>query len=68
MADTVYNDKMKKIFREANPQCDKKDCKVGDFHESEATFGNVICTGCMIQGENFGKPMVMPEDFKIPSR
>ncbi len=65
MADIDY-DRMKALFRKANPQCDKVDCEVGDFHKSEATYGNVICTGCMVRGKNFGVPMVMPEGFEIP--
>ena len=62
-----YSDKMKTLFRKANPQCDAVNCEKGDFLVSENTWGNVICVGCMIQGKNFGKPMIMPEDFVIPS-
>lgn len=65
--DNIDYEKMAELFRKANPQCNKMDCKIGDFHKSEAIWGNVICVGCMIEGKNFGIPMVMPKDFKIPS-
>jgi len=58
---------MKGLFRKANPQCDRTDCEMGNFHKSEATWGTIICTNCRIRGKNFGVPMVMPEDFKMPS-
>ncbi len=59
--------KLKKLFRKANKQCNEEKCKEGDFLKSEATMGNIICIGCKIQGENFGQPMVMPENFVIAS-
>ena len=65
MAET-YNDKMKRLLRKANPQCNQFDCKLGTFHKSEATYGNVICTGCVVKGKNFGVLMIMPENFEMP--
>ena len=64
--DTIDIEKLRGLFRKANEQCNEANCKIGDFYKSEATWGNVICLGCMKEGDDFGKPMVMPKDFKIP--